>query len=281
MHPTPLTRFAISKSERRLRVIVTWLAALSLLALLWEATGRVLRVRAEVFPTPSRILWEILREWPQIWGALLATLSEAVLGLLGAAIAGCALSLLVSHQAWLGDLVLPLLWIFEKIPAVAAAAFLFVWLGTGAGPKVLLVLVLCAVQIFSQCIRGLNSIHPDLHDLAQAMGLSETQTLLRLRIPTSLPFFFLGMRQAAGLAVAAAALGEYVGADEGLGHLLFQSAIRLNMPLLLASASTLYIAAACLHAAVAAIERRVIPWQPCAPVWKEGPLPQRGGPQAP
>lgn len=249
-----------SLSPNVVQVTVQWAGTIATVLVFWEAAGRLFRIRAEVLPTPSRILWEILRAWPRIWDDLLATSSEAFFGLLGAVGLGYSLALLSALNPWIARTLRPLMWIVERTPAIATAAFLLVWLGVGMGPKVFLVLLLCTVPILVQGTRGLRSLHPDLLDLARTLGLSEARTLLHFRMPASLPFFFIALRTASNLAVMGAAVGEYVGGERGLGHLLFQSTTRMNMPLVLASLCMLSITASMFYGAIALVERFAIPW---------------------
>ena len=94
---------------------------------------------------------------------------------------------------------------------------MIIWFGFGLLPKVLVVILVTFFPIVVALLDGLASTEREAMNLLKTMGASRWQMLRHLRIPTSLPFFFTGMRISATYAVVAAIFAEYVGAYEGLG----------------------------------------------------------------
>ena len=84
--------------------------------------------------------------------------------------------------------------------------------------------------------------------------------LLRFALPSALPFIFSGARISITLAVIGAIVGEFVGADKGLGQLLLQSATNLDTPLLIAGVLLLGLIGIAMYGAVLLLERLLIPW---------------------
>ena len=94
------------------------------------------------------------------------------------------------------------------------------WFGVGALPKVLVAFLISFFPIVIDTAVGLRSMSSEMNDLARSMGASRIQIFTRFRLPTSLPYLFSGLKVAATLAIAGAVVGEFVGADKGLGYLL-------------------------------------------------------------
>ena len=88
------------------------------------------------------------------------------------------------------------------------------------------------------------------------------RTLLRVRIPAALPFIFAGLKIAITLSVIGAVVGEFVGADVGLGYLIMQSNATLNTPLMFAALVLLGVIGAALFAAIHLIEKKMVRWHP-------------------
>jgi NitT/TauT family transport system permease protein len=86
------------------------------------------------------------------------------------------------------------------------------------------------------------------------------QAFLRFRLPTSLPYLFSGLKVAATLAVAGAVVGEFVGADKGLGYLLLVTNSNLETALMFATLFALTIIGLAFFYAVERLERLLIPW---------------------
>ena len=100
----------------------------------------------------------------------------------------------------------------------------------------------------------------EMADLARSMGASRLQVFARFRLPTSLPYLFSGLKVAATLAVAGAVVGEFVGADKGLGYLLLVTNSNMETALMFATIVALTIIGLAFFYAVELLEALLIPW---------------------
>ena len=107
---------------------------------------------------------------------------------------------------------------------------------------------------------GLRSISPEMIDLARSMGSSKMQIFTRFRFPTSLPYFFSGLKVAATLAVVGAVVGEFVGADQGLGYLLLVTNSNLQTALMFGVIVALTVQGLILFYIIQLLENFLIPW---------------------
>ena len=112
---------------------------------------------------------------------------------------------------------MPTMLFFQVVPKVAIAPLFLVWFGVGATPKILVAFLISFFPIVIDAAVGLRSMSSEMSDLARSMGASRWQVFAQFRLPTSLPYLFSGLKVAATLAVAGAVVGEFVGADKGLG----------------------------------------------------------------
>ena len=97
-------------------------------------------------------------------------------------------------------------------------------------------------------------------DLARSMGATRWQLFARFRLPTSLPYLFSGLKVAASLAVAGAVVGEFVGADKGLGYLLLVTNSNMETALMFATIVALTIIGLVFFYLVEFLEAFLIPW---------------------
>ena len=114
----------------------------------------------------------------------------------------------------------PILLFSQTIPKIAIAPLFLVWFGFGVLPKILVAFLICFFPIVLDTAIGLRSVPPEMLDLVRSMGANRANILLKIRLPASLPYLFSGLKIAITLAVAGAIVGEFVGADKGLGYLL-------------------------------------------------------------
>src|SRR5206468_6341696 len=143
---------------------------------------------------------------------------------------------------------------------VAIAPLFLVWFGVGVMPKVLVAFLISFFPIVIDAAVGLRSMPAEMRDLARSMGATRLQIFTRFRLPTSLPYLFSGLKVAATLAVAGAVVGEFVGADKGLGYLLLVTNSNMETALMFAAIVALTIIGLALFYAVEFLESLLIPW---------------------
>jgi NitT/TauT family transport system permease protein len=107
---------------------------------------------------------------------------------------------------------------------------------------------------------GLRSPAPQAIDLARQLAASDFQIYTKIRFPSALPHFFAGLKVAITLAVIGAVIGEFVGAESGLGFLVIESTSHFNTPLAFGAMALLALMSMVLFAVVAVAERLACPW---------------------
>lgn len=115
--------------------------------------------------------------------------------------------------------------------------------------------------IFSGALSGLKSVDPDLARLFDLYGATPLQRLVRLRLPSAVPALLEGHKVAAGLAVIGAVVAEFVagsGGAQGLAWRILESYNRLQTAKVFAALFTLALLGVVLHAAMEALERRLL-----------------------
>jgi NitT/TauT family transport system permease protein len=147
-----------------------------------------------------------------------------------------------------------------------------VWFGVGAMPKVLVAFLISFFPIVIDAAVGLRSMSAEMRDLARSMGASRMQLFAEFRLPTSLPYLFSGLKVAATLAVAGAVVGEFVGADKGLGYLLLVTNSNMETALMFATLFALTIIGLAFFYAVEFLEALLIPWHVTHRVREEGTM---------
>jgi NitT/TauT family transport system permease protein len=107
---------------------------------------------------------------------------------------------------------------------------------------------------------GLRAMEVEKLYLAQSMGASAFDTFLKIRLPNALPSVFGGLKLGATLAVIGAVVGEFVGAQAGLGRTVLVSNGNLNTVLLFAAVAYLVAMGLSLFGIMSLLERIAIPW---------------------
>ncbi len=216
--------------------------------------------RSFVLPSPAEVAqegWSRRSFLPgQTWATLLETLEGYGLGI-GIAFVlaiGIAYSRAVERSFY------PLLVAFNAVPKLALAPILVLWMGFGAGPKVVMVMLLCVFPIVLSTATGLRSTPPELDELIRSLTASELQAFCKVRFPAALPHIFVGLKVGISLAVIGAVIGEFVGATRGLGYVIVASGQNADTTLAFAAIVVLAVMSVLLFYALVALERLLIPW---------------------
>jgi NitT/TauT family transport system permease protein len=227
----------------------------------WEAVVRISNIKAYLLPAPSRIYEELLKQWPLLWQHLGVTFYETLLGYAVAIVIGIVLALLIVSWPPFEGAIMPFLIFSQTIPKIAIAPLFLIWFGnSGPMPKVWVTFLICFFPIVIDSAIGLRSVPPEMLHLVRSMGANRWQVFTKLRIPAALPYIFSGLKVAATLAVVGAVVGEWVGADSGLGYILLRASGELQTPLGFAAIAVLTVIGIVLYYSMDALERLLIPW---------------------
>ena len=246
------------------------LALIAILLALWEALAQtgsladILGIRESVadtiVPAPSdvaRSLWddrELLAENGWI------TLQEMLGGLAIAFVLGAGFAIVLHLSETLRRAFYPVLVASQTIPIVAIAAVLVIWLGFGIGPKLAVIALICFFPITVNMLDGLRSVDASAVRMMRTLDGSRTAILRRLELPASLPQFFSGAKIAVAIAPIGAVLGEFVGANGGLGYLITQANANLLTARVFAAIVVLSAFALTLFLLIELAERALAPW---------------------
>jgi NitT/TauT family transport system permease protein len=226
----------------------------------WQAAVAILKVPAYLLPPPTEIFRTFFSELPRILHHGWFTTYEMLLGYGLAVIIALPLAIAITSSSRFDRFVMPTMLFFQVVPKVAIAPLFLVWFGVGTTPKVLIAFLISFFPIVIDAAVGLRSMSSEMNDLARSMGASRMQVFTQFRLPTSLPYLFSGLKVAATLAVAGAVVGEFVGADRGLGYLLMVTGTNLETAMVFATLVALTIIGLVFFYAVEFLEQLLIPW---------------------
>jgi putative hydroxymethylpyrimidine transport system permease protein len=211
-------------------------------------------------PAPSDI-WESLADDRELLAKnAWVTLTEVVAGFAIAVGLGVAFAILLHLSPALRRAFYPLLIASQTIPVIAIAPVLIVWLGYGIGPKLAIIALICFFPITVNTLDGLRSVDRDAIRMMRTLDAGRGAILRRVELPAALPFLFSGAKVAVAIAVIGAVFGEWVGADEGLGHLILVAQSQVLTDRVFAAVAVLSAFAVALFALLALLERRVAWW---------------------
>ena len=196
---------------------------------------------------------------PQIiWTRLLEHLQMTGWSLSIAVVIAVPLALLVTHVRWLNVPVMGVLGVLYTVPSLALIIFLVPIFGLNAQSVIVAIVLYTQVILVRNLAVGLDSINPAVLEAARGMGMNGWQRWWRIQVPLILPIFIAGVRLAAIIAIAIAAIGAKFNAG-GLGALLFEGIQTSRYDKIWAGAIAVALLAFAINAALLGLEARVGP----------------------
>ena len=188
----------------------------------------------------------------------LQVLAGFVFGALFGMVVGYVLGMSLTAEVVLSPYILAL----QIAPKVAFAPLFVVWLGFGAGPRVLTAALIVFFPIMVNVMTAVRNVDPDMINLARSFKATRSQVFWRIEFPASMPPLFAGLRIGATLAVIGVTVGEFVGGNFGLGYVLNIAAGGAETAKVFAIIIVQTIVGIILYFLVIAAERRVLHYMP-------------------
>ena len=249
----------------RMRFRSWYLIPISLIGalILWYLLARFAGFPAFILPGPE-LVWlrflQIISDGSLLRHAL-TTLSEVLLGLALGVSTAAGLGYLLAKFDWLERLLSPYIVASQSVPVVAIAPLLVIWFGAGLLSKVLIAALIVFFPVLINTIVGLRTVPTGLRDLMRSLQASPWQIFRLLEVPASMPVFLGGLKVGATLAVIGAVVGEFVGADRGLGFLVNLGRGTYDTALVFVAIFVLITMAMLLYGVVAFLESHLLTWQ--------------------
>jgi NitT/TauT family transport system permease protein len=257
-----LLRMVLAIAKRRIEYLLIPLALLLFLGM-WSLIVRLGDYPPFILPSPLRVYGKFLTVVGDgtLWRHIRITLVEIFWGLaLGLSLA-ISLGYLLAKSRLLERLLSPYIVAFQAIPIIALAPLLAIWFGYGSLSKILTCALVVFFPILINTIVGIRAVEEDLVDLMRSLEASRWQIFTMLEVPAALPVLFGGLRIGVTLSVIGAVVGEFVGADRGLGFLVNLSGGLFDTPLTFVALFVLGSIAIGLYLAVATLEGFLLSWK--------------------
>ena len=231
------------------------------LLILWQM-GAMHMDAAYILPSPTQILqklWEL--RVPLFTAHLPATMQVTAIGLGISIVFGLGLAILMDASPAVSRAVYPIVITSQTIPTTALAPLFVLWFGYSIWSKVLVTVLITFFPITITVYDGLRAVRIEMIELLQTYGASRTQIFLKLKLPSVLPYFFSALKMAVPMSIGGAAIGEWLGAQAGLGYFSRRMITQLDGAGVFAPIVLLSAVAILLVAILGFIEKKVIRWR--------------------
>jgi NitT/TauT family transport system permease protein len=206
---------------------------------LWQLAVTSLDVPKYIVPSPLLVFQTLIVDRGLLFQSLFVTLQITFAAFACALVVGTLLAFFFVQSRWIEISLFPYAVLLQVTPIVAIAPLIIIWVKQPMAGLVICATLVALFPIIANTTLGLRSVNPGLVNLFRMNKATRLQTLLRLRIPSALPYFFGGARISSGLALIGAVVAEFVagsgGTGSGLAYQILQAGYQLNIPRLFAA----------------------------------------------
>lgn len=227
----------------------------------WEAGARIVN-EMYILPSPSAIVQKVWDLRDILFAVHLpATLLVVVIGLAISIMLGVGLAVMMSVSSFAEKAFYPLLVASQTIPTTALAPLFVLWFGYSIWSKIVVTVLIAFFPIAVNTYDGFRSTKKEWEELLFTYGASKRDIFLKLRIPASLPYFFSALKVAVPMSVIGAAIGEWLGAQSGLGYFSKRMMTQLDGAGVFAPILLLSLLAILFVVIVSLLEKKFISWR--------------------
>jgi NitT/TauT family transport system permease protein len=263
-------------ARRRLWIVrATQAAVLVVLLGAWEILSRLGVIDPFFFGSPLGVALQIV-DWARngtgepgpLWQQIAVTMEEALFGFFFGVVTGIVLGVALGVVPFLADVFQPYIKAINALPRIVLGSIFVVWLGFGLASKVVLAAVLVFFVVFFNAFQGVRSVDRNFVANARILGASPLQVVTHVVIPSATTWIIASLHVALGLAIIGAIVGEYLGAQHGLGLVISFAQNNFNPDGVFAAMLIIGVLATVAEWAMGLVEKRLLAWRP--PLASEG-----------
>lgn len=229
--------------------------------LVWEAVARYIGMLF-ILPWPTAILkkvWDL--KVPLFKTHLPATLEVAVISILISLVLGALLAVAMDKNEYIEECIYPIIVTTQTIPITALAPIFILWFGYTIWSKILVSVLVAFFPITITLHDGLKSTKREYVELFKSMNASDWDVFMKLKVPTAIPYFFSSLKISIPLVLIGAAIGEWLGANAGLGYFSKRMMTQLDGAGVFAPIVLISVIAIVFVQLIAVLEKKILVWR--------------------
>jgi NitT/TauT family transport system permease protein len=197
-----------------------------------------------------------------LWVATLVTLKNTWWGFFFGSVSGIAVGLILGRSDFLARIFGPYIVALNSIPRIALVPLIILMFGLGDLSKVATAWVVVFFVVFFNTFEGTRAVDRDQIAAARLMGASELAILRTVVIPSALAWVFASLMPAVSFALIGVIVGEFIGAERGLGKLIIEAEARANASEMMVAIFVMMVVGMVLGFVVRRLQSYLLRWQP-------------------
>jgi NitT/TauT family transport system permease protein len=203
----------------------------------------------------------LARNENNLWAATAITLKNTFFGFLTGVASGFVAGLVLGRSDRLSAIFQPFITAVNSIPRIALAPIIVLAFGIGDMSKVVTSWIVVVFLVFFNTFEGARSIDEGFINVARLLGASEWQITRTVVIPSTMAWVFASLSPAISFALIGVIVGEFIGAERGIGRLIIESEARGEASGMMVAVIVLMLVGVVLSALIRRLQAYLLRWQ--------------------
>jgi NitT/TauT family transport system permease protein len=196
-----------------------------------------------------------------LWVATGITLKNTFFGFVTGVLSGFAAGLILGRSDRLSAIFQPFITAVNSIPRIALAPIIVLAFGIGDTSKIVTSWIVVVFLVFFNTFEGARSIDEGFINVARLLGASEWQITRTVVIPSTMAWVFASLSPAISFALIGVIVGEFIGAERGIGRLIIESEARAEASGMMVAVIVLMLVGVALSAVIRRLQTYLLRWQ--------------------
>jgi NitT/TauT family transport system permease protein len=196
-----------------------------------------------------------------LWVATGITLKNTFFGFITGVLSGFAAGLILGRSDRLSAIFQPFITAVNSIPRIALAPIIVLAFGIGDTSKVVTSWIVVVFLVFFNTFEGARSIDEGFVNVARLLGASEWQITRTVVIPSTMAWVFASLSPAISFALIGVIVGEFIGAEKGIGRLIIESEARGEASGMMVAVTVLMLVGVVLSSGIRRLQAYLLRWR--------------------
>ena len=238
---------------------VNYIISICILIAVWSLAVYFGDYPEALMPPPQHIavaIVELLADG-RLFVNIIVSLQRFVIGYLLASTAAIILGIIFGWYKLLWHIAEPIVLLLKPISPLAWSPFIILWFGIGDAPAIATIAMAAFFPVLTATVKSVANVNSSYIKVAQNFGLSRFQTLTKIVLPASFPYFVQGLRTALNASWIFLVAGELLGTNTGIGYLIIDARQILRYDLIMAGIVLIGVLGFCMDKLLTQFEKFV------------------------
>ncbi len=226
----------------------------------WELAVVIFQIPGYVLPSPIQVAAALIQERGILASHGVVTVAEALTGIAISLVFAVILGVVMDCFPLARRGIYPILVATQTVPMIVMAPILIIYMGFGVGPKILTVVLMCFFPVAVSFCDGLAQVDEEYVNLVRSYGAGRWKAYRLVKIPASVPALISGLKVAATYSISGAVVGEWIGAQKGLGYYLLRVKNGYMLDKVFACVAVIVFLSLCMNGVIRLYQRMALPY---------------------